>query len=146
MFRAVFTSLALCLLTVAPALAEEVIGEIKLARGEASIERGGETLSAATGMQIEKLDILRTGSDGALGLVFTDTSRVSLGPDSEMKVETYVFRGQGAEGNTFDSRLTKGSLAAASGLIGKTPNAMRVLMPTTILGVRGTEFAVQVEE
>ena len=146
MVRAIFASLALFVMAALPATSGEVIGEVKLARGAATIERDGKSIEAAPGLEIERLDTLRTGEGGALGLVFTDTSRVSLGPNSELKVETYVFDGQGAGDNSFDSRLTKGSMAAASGLIAKTPNAMRVLMPTTILGVRGTEFAVKVDE
>ena len=45
----------------------------------------------------------------------------------------------------FDSRLSKGTLAGVSGKIVKqSPEAMRVHTPSAIMGVRGTEFAVQV--
>ncbi|MEM7176848.1 MAG: FecR domain-containing protein [Pseudomonadota bacterium] len=149
MFRPIMTILTVVaagIVSAAPALAAEEIGQIKLVKGEVIIERAGETLPAQAGAPVEKLDTLRTGSDSAVGMTFNDNSRMSLGPNSEMSLEKYVFNGQGASENTFDARLTRGSMTAASGLIAKTPNAMRVLMPTTILGVRGTEFAVQVGE
>jgi hypothetical protein len=43
--------------------------------------------------------------------------------------------------------MQRGTLAVVSGQIAKrSPGAMKVKTPTTILGVRGTTFAVQVEE
>ncbi|MBY8977383.1 FecR domain-containing protein [Rhodobacteraceae bacterium NNCM2] len=138
--------IAAVLFTAGPLLAADEIGQVKLVKGDVSIERGGQSIVAEAGTPVEKLDILRTGSDSAVGLTFNDNSRMSLGPNSELALETYVFNGQGDAGNSFDARLTKGSMTAASGLIAKTPDAMRVLMPTTILGVRGTEFAVRVGE
>jgi len=43
--------------------------------------------------------------------------------------------------------LHRGTLAIVSGQIAKrSPDAMKVQTPTTILGVRGTKFAVKVEE
>ncbi|MEM7667918.1 MAG: FecR domain-containing protein [Pseudomonadota bacterium] len=126
--------------------AADEIGQIKLVKGIVMIERDGETLDAVAGGPLQKRDVVRTGAGSAVGLTFSDNSRMSLGPNSEMALEKYVFDGKGDEDNAFDARLTKGSMTAASGLIAKTPNAMRVLMPTTILGVRGTEFAVRVGE
>lgn len=135
-----------CLLSllIAPFAGAEEIGQIKLVRGEVTLDRAGTVSTPTAGDALERADILRTGGDGVVGLTFTDNSRVSLGPDSEFSVEVYAFEGEGGADNKFDSRLTQGSLTAASGLIAKTPDAMRVLMPTTVLGVRGTEFAVRV--
>lgn len=137
---------AVVLLAGAPVVAAEDIGQIKLVKGTVTIERDGANVEAASGDAVQKQDVLRTGAGSAVGLTFSDNSRMSLGPNSEMSLEKYVFAGKGADQNAFDARLTKGSMTAASGLIAKTPNAMRVLMPTTILGVRGTEFAVRVGE
>lgn len=140
----VVVALAVLLGTAASASAAEAIGQIKLVKGEVTVERDGRTTGAESGQALQKQDVLRTGAGSAVGITFSDNSRMSLGPNSELAVETYVFNGQGNAANAFDSRLTRGSMTAASGLIAKTPNAMRVLMPTTILGVRGTEFAVRV--
>ncbi|MEM6934665.1 MAG: FecR domain-containing protein [Pseudomonadota bacterium] len=140
------TLLAILIVVPVTAKAAEEIGQIKLVKGSVSIERDGETIDAIAGEAVQKLDVVRTGAGSAIGLTFSDNSRMSLGPNSEMALEKYNFAGKGEEENAFDARLTKGSMTAASGLIAKTPNAMRVLMPTTILGVRGTEFAVRVGE
>ena len=43
------------------------------------------------------------------------------------------------------SRVERGTLGIVSGQIAKqTPDAMRVRTPTSILGVRGTKFLVEV--
>ena len=146
MIRHVVSAVVCSLLISGVAKAGAEIGQIKLVKGTVTVERDGRVVDAKKGQAIEEADILRTGTGSALGMTFSDNSRMSLGANSELKIEDYVFKGQGDTGNAFDSRLTKGSMAAASGLIAKTPNAMRVLMPTTILGVRGTEFAVKVSE
>ena len=77
-------------------------------------------------------------------MTFADNSRVSLGPDSSLELEKFAHQ-KGGKSDGFDLRIHHGSLTAASGEIAKTrPLAMRVLMPTTVLGVKGTEFSVRV--
>ena len=121
------TATLLLLATMVPGMASagEQIAEIKRVTGQVTIERDGQVFDAEVGRGVEQNDVLRTGANSVLGMVFTDTSRVSLGPDTEMSVVDYTFGGKGSADNAFDSRLTKGSLAAASGLIAKTPDAMR---------------------
>jgi len=47
----------------------------------------------------------------------------------------------------FDTSLKRGSLAVVSGKIVKqSPEAMRVRTPSSIMGVRGTEFVVRVTD
>lgn len=125
------------------ALAGPEIGQVKQAIGDARILRAGAVIPATLGLGLEQADVIETGADGAIGMTFSDNSRMSLGPKSRLALEKYSFT-PGAKG-AFDARLSSGSLTAASGEIAKlAPESMRVLMPTTILGVRGTEFAVRV--
>ncbi|MEM6624241.1 MAG: FecR family protein [Pseudomonadota bacterium] len=141
-----FTSIALVLLALAslPALAADRIGHVKVSTGDVTIIRGAESLPAISGAELFEADIIRTGDGSAIGMTFTDNSRLSLGPNSELTLEAYSYEEPGEEAG-FDARLSAGTLSAASGEIAKTrPLAMRVLMPTTVLGVRGTEFVVRV--
>ena len=47
----------------------------------------------------------------------------------------------------FDASLKKGTLAVVSGkMVKQSPDAMRVRTPSSIMGVRGTEFVVKVGE
>ena len=137
-------SLALIIGSGSVAAALEQIGQIKVASGEVTIERSGQVTNAKAGDGLFEGDIIRTLANSAVGMTFTDNSRMSLGPDSVLTLELYSF-GAGGQQDGFNARLRAGSLTAASGEIAKSrPLAMKVLMPTTVLGVKGTEFAVRV--
>ena len=128
-----------------PAWAVDV-GEIKVAKGIAHVERGTQRLPVKLGMPIQQADKVVTGADATVGITFTDNSLLSIGPNSALAIDKYVFDSTTHAGQ-FDSTLSKGSLAVVSGKIVKqSPEAMRVRTPSAIMGVRGTEFAVRVAE
>lgn len=130
--------------THAPVMASDQIGQIKVASGDVTVTRAGQQIPATAGTALEEGDVITTGENSAVGMTFSDNSRMSLGPKSELTLEAYSFQSSGRR-DGFDARLRSGSLTAASGNIAKSrPLAMRVLMPTTVLGVKGTEFAVRV--
>jgi hypothetical protein len=137
-------ALAVAALTL-PAWAVDV-GEIKVAKGVAHVERGTQRLPVKLGMPIQQADKVITGADATVGITFTDNSLLSIGPNSALAIDKYVFDSTTHAGQ-FDSTLSKGSLAVVSGKIVKqSPEAMRVRTPSAIMGVRGTEFAVRVAE
>jgi hypothetical protein len=122
------------------------VGQIKVMAGTVYLERGGKRLPAQVGMAVRQSDSLITGFDGTAGVTFTDNSLLSVGPNSTLAIDRYAFDSTTHAGQ-FDASLKKGSLAVVSGKIVKqSPGAMRVHTPTSIMGVRGTEFAVKVSE
>ena len=132
------------LFTTVGAHAADRIGKIKIASGDVSVTRDGVEIAAETGTELFEADVITTGENSAVGMTFSDNSRVSLGPESSLLLERFDHQ-KGGKKDGFDLRINHGSLTAASGDIAKTrPLAMRVLMPTTVLGVKGTEFAVRV--
>lgn len=131
-------------LTCAAASAAEVAGMIKISRGEAMIERAGERLPATVGMSVLSTDRLRTGGDGALGVTLRDNTLLSAGPNSLIVIDKFVFNSSTLEGG-MSVGIRKGTLAVASGKIAKrTPESVDFHTPTSVLGVRGTEFLVEV--
>jgi hypothetical protein len=47
----------------------------------------------------------------------------------------------------FEGNLKKGRLAAISGkMVKQSPESMKIRTPSAIMGVRGTEFVVQVDD
>jgi hypothetical protein len=137
--------LAVILLMVSAAAVAADAGEIKVVRGSAYLERAGERLSVQVGMPVREADRVITGANGTVGITFADNSLLSIGPNSNFAIERYVFDSTTHIGQ-FDSRLNRGTLAGVSGKIVKqTPEAMRVHTPSAIMGVRGTEFVVQVD-
>ncbi|HEY0337745.1 MAG TPA: FecR domain-containing protein [Burkholderiales bacterium] len=121
------------------------IGQIKSVRGSAHVEREGKRVAAVPGMNVRGSDTLVTGADGALGVTFLDNTMVSAGPSSVLEIERYNFNSTTHAGQ-FDASLKKGSIAVVSGkMVKQTPGSMRVRTPTTVMGVRGTEFLVRVD-
>jgi hypothetical protein len=87
----------------------------------------------------------RFASDGSAGITFIDNSLLSVGPNSVLQIERYAFNSTTHEG-VFDATLARGTLSVVSGKIAKqSPDAMKVRTPSSILGVRGTEFLVRTE-
>ncbi len=122
------------------------VGQVKVVKGQVSIERQGQSLPARVGMTLEAADVLRTGADGAIGIAMRDDSRLSAGPNSVLALERFEFDAVTSKGR-FDSQLQRGTLAVVSGRIAKqSPQDMSVRTPTAVLGVRGTEFVVAVNE
>jgi hypothetical protein len=137
------TLAAILFLASAAAVAADA-GEIKVVNGSAYLERAGERLQLKAGMPVREADVVVTGANGTVGITFADNSLLSIGPNSNFTIERFVFNSTTHAGQ-FDSRLNKGTLAGVSGKIVKqSPEAMRVHTPSAIMGVRGTEFAVQV--
>lgn len=133
---------AAALLVSSPASAE--IARVKMASGTASIERNGKLNRAAPGFQLQQGDKLVTGKDGRISLTFLDNTRFAVGPNSRVSVSQFRYDRTRQQGE-FVTSVDRGSLAIVSGKIAKSKrDAMKVRTPTSLLGVRGTKFIVQV--
>ena len=143
---AVFLGTIPFLITNLSAAAQETIGIVRTSEGKATVTRGGQILPAAAGTKLQAGDTLGTGFDGSLGVILRDNSTLSLGPESSFVIQKFLF--SPAEGKLgLMARLTKGTMAYLSGLIGKlAPESVRFETPTASIGVRGTHFAVKTGE
>lgn len=126
------------------AVAEEAAGMVKTSAGQVSIERAGNRIPAQVGTTVLAKDKLRTGSDGAVGVTLRDNTLLSAGPNSVIAVEKFVFDSTSHDG-AMSIGVRKGTLSVATGKIAKkTPESVDFHTPTSVLGVRGTEFVVEV--
>ena len=143
MRKALFVAVALAF--AGSAVAADV-GLIKVSKGSVQIERAGAKLPAAVGMGLQASDVIVTGTDGSAGVTFTDNSLVSVGPNSVFAIDKYSFDTTTHQGE-FEGNLKQGRLAAISGkMVKQSPESMKIRTPSAIMGVRGTEFLVQVDE
>jgi hypothetical protein len=133
-------------LLAAPVFAQQPspAGRVKVVSGSAFIVRSGETLRAEVGQSVFESDSLRTGDDGRIGVTLDDDTRVSLGPNSEVRLDT--FRYAPAEGSVgLAMQFLRGIAVYVSGQIAKlAPDSIRLETPSAIVGVRGTSLAVRV--
>jgi hypothetical protein len=127
-----------------PASAQEIIGIVRNSAGEAAITHEGHVLPASEGTKLFAGDTLSTGSDGSLGVILRDDSTLSLGPGSSFVIQKFLFS-PAEEKFGLLVRITQGTMAYLSGLIGKlSPESVRFETPTASIGIRGTHFAVKV--
>ncbi len=145
--RLIIGVLALTLLATAPAFAQQPAsaGRIKVVSGTVYLVRAGAQTTAQAGQVVYQADVLRTGSDGRIGVTLKDDTRVSLGPASEVHLDRFSY--SPAEGQlALALKVVRGVVAYVSGRIAKlAPDSVHIETPTAILGVRGTTLAVRVD-
>ena len=108
-------------------------------RASASGEVGQRALLAGTEVYLG--DTVETDGQGEAQLLFTDGTRMVVGPDSLMVLDEYVFRGGAAE-NKFAVRALSGAFRFFSG--NSPSDAYEIRTPSGTMGVRGTEFDIAV--
>jgi hypothetical protein len=130
-------------LAALPAMSADV-GLIKVSKGSVQIQRGDARIAGTVGAAVQPADVIVTGADGSAGVTFTDNSLVSVGPNSVFAIDKYRFDTTTHAGE-FEGNLKQGRLAAVSGkMVKQSPDSMKIRTPSAIMGVRGTEFVVQV--
>lgn len=126
--------------------AELPAGMIKTAKGSASIEREGQKTPAKAGAALMASDRVLTGADGSVGITLRDETLLAVGPNSNVWLEKYAFDPTSHEG-ALNATVKKGTLGVISGKLSKqSPGAVQFRTPTSILGVRGTEFVIDVKD
>ena len=144
--RSLVAALMLVCAVATPVLAQErpVAGRIKVSTGAAFIVRDGAQIPAELGQTVFEADGLRTGGDGKIGVTLNDDTRLSLGPNSELKLERFTYApADSAFGLAL--KFVKGAATYVSGRIAKlAPDSIRLETPAAIVGVRGTTLAISV--
>jgi len=84
---------------------------------------------------------LATADRGALEVTFLDGSKLTMGQNSRLTVDEYVYAGPGGA-NKQTVRYTKGLFRFLSGSIPK--DQVKIETPTVTIGIRGTIFRTAV--
>ena len=133
-------------LVAAPAPAAEPVAFVRSAQGTGVVRRAGQDIAVREGLGLMEGDVVSTASDGRLGVLFLDDTRVGLGAASQMQIVRFWFRPMHDE-LAFVLRIGRGAVAYVSGKIAAlAPGKVRIETPVGVVGVRGTAFAVRIEE
>jgi hypothetical protein len=139
-------ALILIVFYVTPADAQSLAaaGLVKVTSGSAVVVRDGVERPALIGFPVFASDHLKTGADGRLGLTLKDDTRLSLGPNSELRLDQFEFApADGRFGLVI--KFVRGVAAYVSGRIAKlSPDSVRLETPAAIVGVRGTTLGIRV--
>ena len=121
------------------------IGNISELKGEASVNRSGEALTAELQLGVESYDAVRT-TNSRVGLTFIDDSVVRLTEHSKLVLDEVIFDPDPSKskiGLTFAS----GTARFITGKIGAiNKENIKINTPTSQIGIRGTDFTVTVDE
>jgi hypothetical protein len=140
-------ALILVLTVPIPGLCQQspAAGRIKVVSGAAFVVRQSAPIPARIGDVVFEADGLRTGADGRIGFTLKDDTRVSLGPNSEVRLDRFVYSpGEGRL--AFALMVLRGIATYVSGRIAKlSPDSVHLETPRAIIGVRGTRLAIRVD-
>jgi hypothetical protein len=121
------------------------VGMVKTIKNDVHIKRGYKIYPVKVGFLLNEDDIVITGKNSSVGIVFTDGTRLSLGSKSHIVIEKYIYE---PEHNNFkfDLNMTKGKAMFESGKFGiMAPQKVKFKVPDGIIGIDGTKFYVEVK-
>jgi hypothetical protein len=129
-----------------PVTAAPRAGVAAAVRGKVTLDRTGSVgLAVQTGAQIYLGDRIATGAEGGLQVMLLDESVFTLGPNSALVVDRFVYDPKSGSGE-LDTELVRGAFRFVSGKIAKRdPSKMNVKLPAGTIGVRGTIVGAQVD-
>jgi hypothetical protein len=87
-------------------------------------------------------DIIQTGTDGTLSIVFADGSSFNVSKNAKMEVNEFVYDPKGHSNSSLVS-LTKGVFTFIAGDVAHTGD-MKVDTPVGTMGIRGTAPRVEI--
>src|SRR6056300_507748 len=122
------------------------IGDVEQQIGDTVVERqSGDTLTSTTGLEIESYDTVKT-QQCRTSIVFVDDTRVDVTENSKLVIDEFIY-----DPNTKTGALSLktgiGTVRYASGQIAKNSRQnIKISTPTAVVGVRGTDFSMTVDE
>ncbi len=124
------------------AMAEEA-GIIRYMSGTLVAQRPDGTVRVLTPKSpVQEGDVLVTGKKSYAQVVMNDGTKMTMRPDSNLKIETYKFQQSAPQADSAVFRLLKGGFRTVTGLIGKRGNkdAYQLRAAGATIGIRGTDF------
>jgi hypothetical protein len=136
----VFAIFLLATLESAPANAQARVGEAAVVQNQVLRVTASASRQINVGDGLLRDETVRTGLDSAARLVMSDSTNLSLGPNSSLKLDRTVFNDE----HTYRDiaiRLTTGAFRFVTGNSDKT--AYKITTALATIGVRGTMIDIR---
>lgn len=112
------------------------IGKVSLLKGEAQAQRESQKITLQNGSTLEEKDIITTAKDAQIQLIFEDKTVITLGGESNFKIEEYL---NDATNPKAKFKFNQGAFKTITGSIGKNaPQNFTMETKTATIGIRGT--------
>lgn len=119
-------------------------GTLKSVQGKVMIVSGDVQRAAVSGDRVSEAERIITGPGAGTALTLKDGTVVSVGPGTTVDLSRAQFDARTQNGGIMIS-LLQGSIRVVTGLLGKLhPEQVKIITPTSVVGVRGTDFIVEV--
>jgi hypothetical protein len=114
--------------------ADPKIGSAKTTTNDVQGIVDGQTQKLSTGGDVYSNETVRTGEKSVADLVFIDSTNLSVGPTSEVKLDKFVYDPSGSSGAVV-IEATKGAFRFVTGTQDK--RVYQIKTPFGTLGIRG---------
>ena len=133
---------AMICLAARTANAEQSVGgaEVVVNQVNGSLS-SGDVVLVSQGDGVYRNEQVRTGNESFVRLLLADKTSLALGPSSALKIDKFVYGGEGQSGK-IAINIAKGALRFVTGDAAKS--AYAITTPTATLGVRGTILRIRV--
>ena len=125
------------------AAAGNVIGHVTKLVGTATAIRNGVSIILNNGDNVEKGDVVQSGSNSTLGITFIDGTVFGLSSNARMVLNEMVYDPNGSNNSSLLS-LVAGTISFVAGETAKHGD-MKVDTPVATMGIRGTAVLVEID-
>jgi autotransporter-associated beta strand protein len=123
--------------------AHKIIGHVSKLVGTATAIRNGVSIILNNGDNVEKGDVVASGSDSTLGITFIDGTVFGLSSNARMVLNEMVYDPNGSNNSSLLS-LVAGTITFVAGETAKHGD-MKVDTPVATMGIRGTACLVEID-
>ena len=146
-FRFIIGLILLTLTTLVSVNSFASIGQVTLHKGNAVIDRkdGDQGFIVEKNLDVFSYDTVKTGN-GKVGIVFVYDTKVDVTEHSKLLIDEFVYDANTQTGS-LSLKATLGTVRYASGQIAKNSKQnVKISTPTASISVRGTDYAMTVDE
>lgn len=124
------------------------IGTLTELQGTAvEIKRKNQSIKGVDKVGVESMDTVVVGSRAATGITFVDNTRVKVTENSRLVIDDFVYDPKKSDAGKLGMKVALGTVRYASGQVAKNnPQNVNIQTPTATIAVRGTDFAMTVDE
>src|SRR5581483_9157079 len=123
--------------------AHKVIGHVTKLVGTAAAIRNGVSIILNNGDNVEKGDVVTSGSDSTLGITFIDGTVFGLSSNARMVLNEMIYDPNGSNNSSLLS-LVAGTITFVAGETAKHGD-MKVDTPVATMGIRGTAVLCEID-
>jgi VCBS repeat-containing protein len=123
--------------------AGKVIGHVTKLAGSATVIRNGVSIILNMGDNVEKGDVVQSGSNSTVGITFIDGTVFGLSSNARMVLNEMVYDPNGSNNSSLIS-LVAGTISFVAGETAKHGD-MKIDTPVATMGIRGTAVLVEID-